>query len=404
MAKTWQIIKYEYTRHVFEKRFLFSLLSLPIMVIAMAVASVVVSIFIIDTSPVGYVDHSGFLKDARPLEIDGNIFEPAIDFIPYPDVVQAQEALESEIIQAYYVIPAGFPDNRNVELYFVNSPSEVAQSQFREWILQNLDFLNHLPPQTVERLQEGSRLTMSTMDGSREMGEDQWFMMVAPILVGVIFVIVVLTSGGYLLQAVVEEKENRTMEIVITSVTPSQLMTGKTIGNISVGLTQLVVWLVFGWIGINVAGNFWPALRDFSIPGEMVLVMVLLFLPAFVMVAAVMSTIGGLMSEMREAQQISGLFSMLVNIPFFVVTPIMGNPNGTLAIVLSFFPPSAPLTILMRMTFTSIPLWQILLNSFVLVGFAIAAVWLAGRAFRLGMLQYGKKISFKELFRKPETA
>ncbi len=78
---------------------------------------------------------------------------------------------------------------------------------------------------------------MTSVDGSRQMRSDQWFQIFTPFIAGVMFIVVVMTSGGYLLQAVVEEKENRTMEIVITSVSPSRLMLGKIIGNIGVGLT-----------------------------------------------------------------------------------------------------------------------------------------------------------------------
>lgn len=404
MTKIWQIIKYEYSRHVFNKRFLFSLLSLPLMVVAMGVAAVTIAFFTQNSSPVGYIDHSGILADALPLEIDGNIFEPAIEFVAYPNEEQAMSDLEAEVIQAYYVIPEGFPETQVVDLYYLKTLGTGAQAQFRQFILQNIDIFEGLDPQVEERLKAGSLLTLATLDGSREMREDQWFMMIIPIIAGITFIIVVLTSGGYLLTSVVEEKENRTMEIVITSVTPTQLMTGKTIGNISVGLTQLIVWLVFAWIGIVVAGFYWPVLRNFSVPGGMIVVMVLVFLPAFVMVAAIMSTIGAIMTEMNEAQQVSGLFSMLVTIPFYVVTPIMTNPNGTLAVFLSYFPPSAPITVLMRMAFTSVPVWQITLNILILVAFAVASVWLAGRAFRIGMLEYGKKLSFKDLLRKTEAA
>lgn len=404
MAKIWTIIKYEYTRHVFEKRFLFSLLSLPAMVLILALAAVTIALVTIDSSPIGYVDHSGLLEDAAPLEVNGSLFEPAIEFAAYPNFEQAQADLDAEVIQAYYVIPENFPQNQEVELYFMDAPSMGAQNQFRQFILQNLDIFQELDPQSVERLQEGSLLTMSTLDGSRQMREDQWFMFIVPIIAGITFIIVVLSSGGYLLQAVVEEKENRTMEIVITSVTPTQLMTGKTIGNISVGLTQLIVWLIFAWIGLDVAGNFWPFLQDFSIPGETLLVMALLFLPAFVMIAAIMSTIGAIMTDMREAQQVSSGFSSLVTIPLFFVTPIMMNPNSTIAVILSYFPPSAPITVLLRMAFTTLPTWQLTLNVLILVVFAVFSVWLAGRAFRMGMLQYGKKIAFKDLFAKQEAA
>jgi ABC-2 type transport system permease protein len=404
MYKIWQIIKYEYRRHVFNKRFLFSLLSLPIMVIAMALAAFVIAFFVMDTSPVGYVDYSGVLSDPIPLDIEGDIFNPVFEFIPYTDESQAQQDLDAEQIQAYYVIPEGFPEIRDIELFFTNMPDSSLQNQFRLLILQNLDTFQDLDPQVKARLQEGSQLTMATLDGTREMREDQWFMIITPIIASIIFIITVMTSGGYLLQAVVEEKENRTMEIVITSVTPSQLMTGKTIGNISVGLTQLVVWLIFVWIGLLVGARFWPFLSEISIPGHIVVVMILIFLPAFVMVAAIMATIGAIMTEMSEAQQISGLFSLLITIPFYVTTTIMSNPNGTLALILSFFPLSAPITILIRMAFTTLPTWQITLNVLVLVIIAAFSVWLAGRAFRLGMLQYGKRVSFKDLFGKREPA
>ncbi len=164
------------------------------------------------------------------------------------------------------------------------------------------------------------------------------------------------------------------------------------------------MWLIFAWIGLAVAGNFWPFLQDLSIPGETLLVMALLFLPAFVMIAAIMATIGAIMTDMREAQQVSSGFSLLVTIPFYVVTPIMMNPNSALAIILSYFPFSAPITVLLRMAFTTLPAWEITLNILILVIVAIFAVWLAGRAFRLGMLQYGKRISIKELFGKREPA
>jgi ABC-2 type transport system permease protein len=214
------------------------------------------------------------------------------------------------------------------------------------------------------------------------------------------FVIVIMTSGGYLLQAVVEEKENRTMEIVITSVSPGQLMAGKIIGNISVGLTQLVIWLIFGWVGLKVGGQFFPFLQDFSISTEYALVLLLVLLPSFAMVAAIMAAIGSTMTETREAQQVSGLFSLPIMIPYYLASPIMMNPNGTLAVALSYFPLTAPITILMRMAFTVVPLWQLAINIGILVIFAALAIWFAGRAFRLGMLQYGKKLSLKEVLRK----
>ena len=400
MAKIWHIIKYEYSRHVFQKRFLFSLLSLPMAVIAMVGVVLLMGVFSMDSTPVGYIDHSGILADPLRLETSGDIFDPLIEFRAYQDEDLARTDLEAGEIQAYYILPEDYVESLSVELFYLEEPGSGVQSQFRSFVRRNLMEAENIDPQLEKRLSEGSLVTVEALDGSRTMREDQWFLIFTPFIAGILYIIVVMTSGGYLMQAVVEEKENRTMEIVITSVTPGQLMTGKIIGNIAIGLTQLVIWLLFGWLGLVVGGYFWPVLQDFSLPANYILILIVLLLPSFVMISALMAAIGATMTEVREAQQISGMFSISTTIPFYVSSMIMMNPNGTLATVLSFFPLTSPITILMRMGFAVVPTWQIALNIVLLVIFAVLAIWFAGRAFRMGMLQYGKKLSLKEIFRK----
>ena len=397
MSKLWQIIRHEYIRHVFRKRFLFSLLSLPIAVLVMVGVSLMIGRFAINSAPIGYIDPSGALANPIQLPESTDIFDPTIQFIAYDSADQAQVDLEAETIQAYYILPADYPQNNQVELIYLKEPDSNATYQFQDFVRFTLMENANVNPEVIDRLSEGFTYTLESADGSRQMRDDQWYLAFTPYVAGIMFAVVIMTSGGYLLQAVVEEKENRTMEIVITSVSPSQLMTGKIIGNIAVGLTQLVVWLVFGFIGLKIAGNFWPILQDFSLAPDYITVMLLIMLPSFVMVSAVMAAIGSTMTEMREAQQISGMFSLPFMIPFYVSSAIMMNPNGTLAMVLSYFPLTAPITILMRMSFTVVPAWQIAINIATLVIFAIFAIWFATKAFRLGMLQYGKKLSFKEV-------
>jgi ABC-2 type transport system permease protein len=400
MAKIWHIIKYEYTRHVFRKRFLFSLLSLPVGVLLMFGVAFLIGNLSIDRTPVGYVDHSGVLQDRTIEEDSSDIFDPQIEFRSYQNQDQAEQDLDEGIIQAYYVLPSSYPQTLEVELFFLEEPDGAIQSQFENLVSQNLSLFEDLDPQVKERLSEGSVINMQSLDGSREMRQDQWYLILIPFVAGIMLVVVIMTSGGYLLQAVVEEKENRTMEIVITSVSPSQLMTGKIIGNIGVGLTQLVVWLVFGWVGLRVAGQFWPVLQDFSLPSDYIAVLLLVLLPSFVMVAAFMAAIGATMTELREAQQVQGLISLPMMVPYYIATSIIMNPNSTLAVVLSYFPLTSPITLIMRMSFTVIPTWQLALNIAILFAFAIFAIWFAGRAFRMGMLRYGKKLSIKEVLGK----
>jgi len=400
MTKIWKIIKYEYTRHVFQKRFLFSLLSLPVFVLVMVGVAFIAAFFSIDTSPVGYMDPAGMLENAVREEMDDSIFDPQIEFLPYQDLAQAEADLQAGDIQAYYILPESYEQALQVELVFYDEPAGEIQSQFNDFLTDNLTLHDNLDPQIEARLEDGSLITMKAVDGSREMRQDQWFVVLIPIIAGIMFFVVIMTSGGYLLQAVVEEKENRTMEIVITSVSPNQLMTGKIIGNIAVGLTQLVAWLIFAWIGLKVGGQFWPVLQDFSLPANYVAVLLLVLLPSFVMIAALMAAIGATMTELREAQQVQGLFSLTIMVPYYLSSSLMMNPNSPLAIGLSYFPLTAPVTILMRFSSTVIPAWQIAIHILLLIAFAAAAIWFSGRAFRMGMLRYGKKLSLKEIFGK----
>ena len=370
---------------------------LPIAVIVMVGVALMIAGLGSDKSPVGYIDPSGVLANPVELPESTDIFSPSINFVAYSDPDQAQTDLDAGEIQAYYILPADYPQNNQVEFFYLDEPDSNIAYQFEDLVRFTLMEDANIDPAVIDRLSKGFDYTLESIDGSRQMRDDQWYLTFTPFIAGIMFVIVVMTSGGYLLQAVVEEKENRTMEIVITSVSPAQLMTGKIIGNIAVGLTQLVVWLIFVWIGLKVGGNFWPMLQDFSLPPNYIGILLLILLPSFVMVAAMMAAIGSTMTEMREAQQVSGMISLPFMIPFYLSSAILMNPNGTLAMALSYFPLTAPITILMRMAFTVVPAWQIAINVTTLVVFAILAIWFATKAFRLGMLQYGKKLSFKEV-------
>jgi ABC-2 type transport system permease protein len=262
------------------------------------------------------------------------------------------------------------------------------------------NLLRSQPSDVANRLTVGDEMIVQSADGSRQAAENDFASFIMPFFFGVLFMIIILTTGGYLLQAIVEEKENRTMEIMITSVSPDQLMTGKILGNISVGLTQMVAWILFIVIGILIGSSQLEWMRNVQIHADYIIMMILVLLPSFIMIGALMAALGATVTEAREAQQISGIFTLPVVAPYWLVVPLMTAPNGPLALGLSFFPLTAPVTISLRAGLTQIPYWQFGLNLAVLVLAAIAAVWLAARSFRLGMLSYGKKIALRQLFRR----
>ena len=245
---------------------------------------------------------------------------------------------------------------------------------------------------------------MRAMDGSREINSTNGFIgILIPIISAFGFIVAMFTTGGYLVQAVVEEKEIRTMEVLMTSVSPNQFMTGKILADISIGLTQIIVWLIFIIIGVKIGGIYIEMLRDIQIDPQVIVLCLVILLPTFVMVAAFMALIGSTVTEAREGQQMSGLLSLPIWIPYMMIAILLENPNSTLAVVFSLVPMTSSLTMLIRQGVTTIPAWQIGISSLIMVACAAGAIWLAGRAFHLGMLRYGKRVSLREVFSRREV-
>jgi ABC-2 type transport system permease protein len=176
-------------------------------------------------------------------------------------------------------------------------------------------------------------------------------------------------------------------------------MAGKVIGDIFIGLSQIFVWSIFIFIGLLIGRNYLEFLQNISIEWDTIALILLLLFPAFVMVSALMATIGATVTEAREGQQMVGFITLPIWIPYLLIMPIMMNPNSPLAVAFSLFPLTAPLTIILRSGFTIIPAWQIALSLLLLVLSALGALWFAGRTFRMGMLRYGKRLRWREIFK-----
>ena len=397
MNKTWLVIKHEYLKHVKKKRFILAILSLPFFILLMVAIGFISVIIQYNDAPVGYIDRSGLLANSIEYQAEAPIgFMKPIDFIRYNDESEAETALNDNYIQAFYVLEKNFIDTREIKVIANESPDSSVNVEFYTFF--KLNVLKDLPGEISDRLMEGASFDVKSTSDQKSTNEDNILVFILPFLAGFLFIMAVNISAGYLLQAVVEEKENRTMEIMVTSISPTQLMTAKVIGNLSVGLTQLVVWIIFGIIGIFALFRLFPDLQSTKIDFSFLLLMVLVFIPAFVMIAAMMAALGATTTETREAQQIAGIFTIPMVLPYWFMQVLMEKPNSPLSIFFSLFPFTAPISLPMRVAFSNVPTWQIVITISLLILFAIAALWFAGRAFRLGMLRYGKKLSLKEIF------
>jgi len=348
-----------------------------------------------NTTPIGYVDHAGFLADpvqAPPPEPP----DKPVNMIAFADEAAAQSALDAGEIQAYYIIPEDYFSTGKLNVVYVAEVKSPARIQFFNFLTANV--LRDTDPAIANRLINGSEVTVRSADGKRSISTGDWFNMILPMIIALGFIIAMFSTGGYLMQAVVEEKENRTMEVIITSISPNQFMAGKIIGDAAVGLTQILVWGLFIAVGVIAGRQSLDFLRGVQISSQTILLSVVIIFPSFIIVAALMATIGATVTEAREGQQMTGLVALPIWIPYMFMFTMMNNPNSPVAIILSMIPLTAPLAILVRDGVTVLPAWQIALSSAIQILAAVGAIWLAGRAFRLGMLRYGKRLKWREIF------
>ncbi len=406
MTKLWHVAWHEYQRHVFKRRFvLVGLLSVPLVLLVMVGLVFLIISLDTNTTPLGYVDYSGLLTD--PSTGSGQAPLPApvsewpdkpVPMLPFETEAAARSALEAGQIQAYYVLPAEYLSTGRLSVVQMGGLKSPARYQFYDFLTVNL--LRSTDPVIANRLVKGAEVIVQSPDGSRSVSSKNWFNVVLPMFAGIAFIIAMFSTGGYLMQAVVEEKENRTMEVIITSVSPNQFMAGKIIGDTAIGLTQIFLWSLFIVIPILVFRDSMSFLRGIQIAPQTLLLVVFIMFPAFIVVSALMAAIGATVSEAREGQQMVSIISLPIWIPYMLTGLLMSNPNSPLALGLSLFPLTAPLTMLMRDGLTILPAWQIALSAVIQVLCAVGAIWLAGRAFRLGMLRYGQRLKWREVFAK----
>jgi ABC-2 type transport system permease protein len=398
MKKLIIVAVQEYKRNVLKKSFILALLSMPLMIAFGVGLGIVITNFENNKLPVGYIDNSGIFSDP----VDTPAKERSVEFIPFETQENAQQSLESGEIQAFYIIAGDYLTSNDIELFYIEEPGTNATKQFYDFIQVNLVAREY--PNFAERVAHGNNVIIRSMDGKRELPDNGPPMsIILPLIISFGIVFLLLMSSGYMMHAVVEEKESRTMEVVITSLSPTQLMGGKVLGILGISLTQLFAWILFGILVILIVGQGFGVewFKDTKIDWISIVLIVSLAIPTFITASALMVAIGSTVTETQEAQWVVSIFMMLFWIPLWLIGIIGDIPNAPLPLILSFLPFTSLMTIAIRNMFVFVPYWQIGVSVVAQVLFALAAIWLAGRAFRLGMLRYGHKMSLKEVFSKP---
>jgi ABC-type Na+ efflux pump permease subunit len=246
----------------------------------------------------------------------------------------------------------------------------------------------------IEALTHVARTPSRTVTAEGERETNEVLNMLLPAGFMVLLLVSVLTSGQYLLTTTVEEKSNRVVEVLLSAVSARELMVGKILGQMAVGLLVLALYAGLGVVALisfAMLGLLDPALIAF---------LVVFFLLAYFTIASFMAAIGAAVNEMREAQTMMTPVMLMVMIPWILWLPLSRDPNSLVATVLSFVPPLGNFVMLLRMSSsTPPPMWQTWLAIVVSGLGAWAAVWFAAKVFRIGLLMFGKPPNFATLVR-----
>ncbi|MFH1508842.1 MAG: ABC transporter permease [bacterium] len=226
---------------------------------------------------------------------------------------------------------------------------------------------------------------------------------IVPIIAVIIYFLLVFMSSNFMLSSVSEEKENRMIETVLSIVPSKQLIWGKLLGMIMVAFTQLTVLVIFGLAAVAVTENIFPfdinwSLVDVSV--QQILLAIFYILAGFLFLAGIMVGVGAAMPKFREASQFSAVFIILTILPVYFATPIIAEPAGTLARIVSFTPFTAPLILLFRTSMDALPLGEAFLGAGVVIVYVFISFYLAFKLFELGSLELSKKISPLDIFKK----
>ncbi|MBK9983538.1 MAG: ABC transporter permease [Saprospiraceae bacterium] len=248
-------------------------------------------------------------------------------------------------------------------------------------------------------------------------------------LMGFLMYLVIFIYGGMVMRSVMEEKLSRIVEVMVSSVRPIYLMMGKLIGVGGVGLTQLALWAILIPILLIIAQAFLPGMDHsqlasvssvsqvdqeslngfsgqqiiqaiFNIKWWLILpVFVLFFLGGYFIYSSMFAAMGSAINEdMGEGQQLMLPIIIVVLIAFYMLFPVLSNPNGTLAIFASMFPLFSPIIMPARLAFDP-PWWQIVVSIVLMLSTVWFFIWLTSRIYRVGILMYGKKATIREMIK-----
>ena len=399
MNKTLLILRHEF-RHTAKRRgFIIMTLIVPLIALLLIGVSQLVSGIAkptVEIVTIGYVDELGGFQQYTS---QGNITLVRFDT---PD--DATEALIKGDIKEYFVIPPDYISTGVINRYTLEkqlAASPAITAAINNFLLSNL-LAGKVPAATIARIEAPLNLVTTRLTETGAVAPEQggYGNFIIPAVFGILLALSIIFSSTYLLQGLGEEKENRLIEILLSSVSARQLLTGKVLGIGAAGLVQVAVWVISAPLLLNLAsssiGGF---ISTIQLPANFIVLAVVYFILGYLLFAVLSAAIGAISSGSREGQQLIGVFTLPLLIPLWFTSLSILFPDNPVWVFFTIFPLSAPVEVIMRLGVSVIPAWQLVASIAVLVLSIIGILFLTIRIFRIYLLMYGKRPGIGEVIR-----
>ncbi len=398
MNKTMLIFRHEFLTTVKRTGFIVLALTLPVLgLLAIGIGNAVsrVTPTPAQTTRVGYVDETGTFSQFTT--------QGSYTFVRYDSAGAATEALVNREIREYFVIPANFVATGVINRFVTQReffPSTATVSAIQTFIGDNL-LSGKVPPDVILRVQTPVSLVTTTLTSEGTPAEQLGYgnLIVAGIFALLLLLSLIFTST-YVLQGLGEEKENRLMEILLSSVSTRELVTGKVLGLGAAGLVQVAFWaLTFPLLLKLASSSIGGILSAISVPVTFWLLGVAYFILGYLLFAVLSASVAAVTSTIREAQTLATLYTLFPVVPFWGFSLLLLYPNSPVWVALTIFPFTAPTVTMLRLGLTGIPGWQIVASIAVMLLSITGGLWLAGRLLRTYVLMYGKRPRLGEILK-----
>jgi ABC-2 type transport system permease protein len=251
----------------------------------------------------------------------------------------------------------------------------------------------------AEKVWNPINVTFTAQDPQLDENEDSWVVELLPNMMSFALYMVIIMSSGVMIAAVTDEKKNRVMEVLLSSVSTDQLIAGKIIAVGVLGLFIIAAWLIVFWAIAKFGGQALSIPQGFTLPTNLLVWSIVFALFGYAIYGAQMAGVGALVPDIKDSRSITFIVLAPLILVYVFLVAIVANPNGLIAVILSFFPLTSPIAMVARMAATDIPWWQSLIAALLQLAAIIFIIRLVARLFHAQTLLSGQSVSAKQYYK-----